>query len=437
MLDSKEKDILSFLDGNASDKKISAIKEWAYESVENAEELAFLQKIYRESSHLKDYNPVDVDQEWGAFMSSANHSTVPDPLVVADEKPDISIDSGHSHAIGELEILQHLDGATTQKDKNQIAAWAAQSGGNVTDLDLSKKIIDESSSLGSFVSVDADAEWSSFQSVIKGVAPVVPMMPKQTEVVAPVLSEEHKESRATVFPLWMRYAVAASMAILLAAFLWMRQPVDNYATFATTVSTDERTMVDGTLIELGENSSVRYPKSLKGLDERRLYLDGQAKFDVATNEDKKFFVEARNGIGIEVIGTIFKVFAHEDYLEAVENIEGKVRAYSLKDPSIYQDLGPGDRYGWDGTKFINLNEIVEEDNSKEYQVLYVLDFLMANSSWRVISSPNMPFDEEAVVRIDLEQPVQEILDDLKERADFDYVELNCESCYQITRFTQK
>jgi len=70
----------------------------------------------------------------------------------------------------------------------------------------------------------------------------------------------------------------------------------------------------------------------------------------------------------------------------------------------------------------------------EYDILYVLDYLMANSAWKVISSPNMPFDEKGVVKIDLDKDLDEILNDLRDRADFDFIELDCESCYQITRF---
>ena len=139
-----------------------------------------------------------------------------------------------------------------------------------------------------------------------------------------------------------------------------------------------------------------------------------------------------------MIGTIFKVYAHEDYIKAVENIEGKVRAYSIKNPDVYVDMGPGDRYGWDGVKFVDLNtkEIIVEDNSTEYDILYVLDYLMANSSWRVISSPNMPFDEKGVVNIDLDKDLGQILSDLQDRADFEYIQLDCDNCYQITRFEQ-
>ena len=440
MLSSKEKNILSFLDGSASEKMRKSIKDWAYESVENAEELTQSKKIYKESDHLKDYNPVDENFEWDSFISkvtnSAEEKSITEPFQLASTS-----DPASGTEFDDLLLLRHLDGILSSTERTTIDAWLSESPAHRAEIDLTEKILKESSQIESYVKVDSTLEWAAFQSKIGASdmesTKIVPMVPEPTYVSDDQsTSFENTSQRTSIFPMWARYAVAASIVLLLAAFLWIRKPVENYETFVTTDFTDQRTMIDGTIIELAENSTIKYPKTLKGLDERRLYLDGNGKFSVTANKEKKFFVEAKNGIGVEVIGTIFKVYKHEDFLEAVENIEGKVRVYSLEDPSIYRDLEKGQKVGWDGSKFVDLNEIVVQDNSQEYQILYVLDFLMQNSAWKVISSPNMPFDEKGIVKIDLEKPVDQILEDLRARSDFDYIQLDCNSCYQITRFAE-
>ena len=41
-----------------------------------------------------------------------------------------------------------------------------------------------------------------------------------------------------------------------------------------------------------------------------------------------------------------------------------------------------------------------------------------------------------MVKVDLEKDIDQILEDLRERALFNYVELSCDNCYRITQFEQ-
>ena len=451
----KKIDILKFLDGSMGSKKKEAIRTWAYESVENAQDLAFTQKIYKESDNLKTFNPVDPDLEWSAFKGLLDSS--PDTLKteeskstdLVDEDTDKVISQSETAAIpSDIELLNYLEGNAMPDESDRVTRWYSAASDNKDILDFSDSILKESTSLASFKQYDVDSEWNLFKTKVSAYTPESNIVTMRTPEVTTVASQPHIEQRQeqpsrSILPLWTRYAAAAALALLIGAYMWTSTEIfrsastsDYYAEYATQFNTHEINMIDGSRIFMGQNTTIRYPETLDNLDERRLYLDGQGQFDVASNEEKPFIVEISDEIGIRVIGTIFKVFAHEDFVEAVENIEGKVRAYSLKDTSIYVDLGPGDRYGWDGAKFVDMNAKDVVDNSIEYDMLYVLDYLMANSSWKVISSPNMPFDESGVVKIDLDKNLIEILEDLRDRSDFDYIELNCDNCYQITRFKE-
>jgi len=483
MSEIKDKDILNFLEGNLSKKDKEAIRTWAYESVENAQDLAFTQKIYKASKGLKVYNPVDANNEWASFkeiMSGSDTTSSSDKKSVVTGAAAATVAASTIPSTpSDVDILNFLEGDLTGSQASHVDAWIHSGDQSRNrDFNISKNILDESKNLSAYKTLDVNAEFRAFIEKTKAKATdnVVPISTTAAattatavtaatvakpeavqstyqEVATPTYAQEQQEEKEfRLVPVWAKYAMAACLALLAGFFLWNTGIVgglfgggssdDVYEEFATQIDPGGFDMIDGSTISLEGYSSIRYPGDIKNLDERKLYLDGQGQFDVAPNKEKPFILEVDvdqngdNDIAVYVIGTIFKVYAHEDYIKAVENIKGKVRAYSIKNPDVYVDMGPGDRYGWDGVKFVDLNKelIVEEDNSIEYDILYVLDYLMANSAWKVISSPNMPFDEKGVVKIDLDKDLDEILNDLRDRADFDFIELDCESCYQITRF---
>ncbi len=79
---------------------------------------------------------------------------------------------------------------------------------------------------------------------------------------------------------------------------------------------------DGTKIWLNANSKLKYPIAFSK-KERRVYLDGEAYFEVAKYQDSPFYVETQ-GVEIKVLGTHFNVNTH--YLEGVRTVlvEGSI-----------------------------------------------------------------------------------------------------------------
>jgi len=442
MSEISKKDILNFLYGTSKKKNREAIRTWAYESVENAQNLAYTQKVYKEAAELKAYNPIDETTEWDVFKSLiSSDNIILDEELSETESATVLPIVGSIHTDNDL--LNYLEGDLASDAVGDIESWIQNEPGNSKNIEISKEILAQSKELATYKAYDIDAEWGMFNNKLSSTTTsnIVTMTPATVGASTTHSSYNTSDTEEkAIVPLWMRYAAAAAIALLLGVWFWnstdMMRSGDVYGEYATQFNTHQFDMIDGSRIFLDQNSHIRYPKELDGLEERRLYLEGQGEFDVATNEEKPFIVELSDEIGVEVLGTIFKVFAHEDYLKAVENIEGKVRAYSIKNPEVYVDLGPGDKYGWDGEQFIDMNQEVVIDNYEEYQILYVLDYLMANSAWKVISSPNMPFDEKGMVKIDLEKDLDQILQDLRARAQFDYVEMNCDNCYRITQFEQ-
>ena len=79
---------------------------------------------------------------------------------------------------------------------------------------------------------------------------------------------------------------------------------------------------DGTEIWLNSASELRYPAHFVG-NERRVYLTGEAYFQVVRNEVAPFIVETRD-MDVKVLGTSFNVSAYMKMRRIVMRLLWKV-----------------------------------------------------------------------------------------------------------------
>ena len=101
------------------------------------------------------------------------------------------------------------------------------------------------------------------------------------------------------------------------------------------------TLYDGTKVWLNSGTTLKYPVVFSN-NLRKVYLVGEAYFDVAKNKNQPFIVNA-DKIDIEVLGTRFDVCAYpgdKEYLVTLE--EGSVHARSVKNNSQVI-LSPGEQ----------------------------------------------------------------------------------------------
>lgn len=81
------------------------------------------------------------------------------------------------------------------------------------------------------------------------------------------------------------------------------------------------TLSDGTKVWLNAQSSIHFPTAFSGV-ERRVKITGEAYFDVAHDDNKKFVVEVGNTL-VEDLGTAFNISAYSDEPEQqVTLVEG-------------------------------------------------------------------------------------------------------------------
>jgi len=121
---------------------------------------------------------------------------------------------------------------------------------------------------------------------------------------------------------------------------------------------------DGTKVKLNSGSSIKYPvRFLKGQD-RKVYLKGEAYFDVTTDKAHPFIVNA-DEMNIRVLGTQFNLsFYPEDEDISTVLVEGAVVLYKEgadTSTNTSSQLVPGQRAAWN--KVNNTMTIKEVDTN--------------------------------------------------------------------------
>lgn len=89
---------------------------------------------------------------------------------------------------------------------------------------------------------------------------------------------------------------------------------------------------DGSVVRLENNSRLRYFRDCANDPYRKVYLTGEAFFEIAKNPQQPFFVYA-NEVVTRVLGTSFRVKAFDNDERVVVSVqEGKVSVYSSRRP---------------------------------------------------------------------------------------------------------
>lgn len=83
------------------------------------------------------------------------------------------------------------------------------------------------------------------------------------------------------------------------------------------------TLSDGTIVHLNNHTTFTYPKQFLSSDSRKVFLEGEAYFEVMHNSDKKFIVGVE-GAELKVHGTKFNVNTFEKGIIKTVLTEGSV-----------------------------------------------------------------------------------------------------------------
>ncbi|MGN6416631.1 MAG: FecR family protein [Pseudobacter sp.] len=113
---------------------------------------------------------------------------------------------------------------------------------------------------------------------------------------------------------------------------------------------------DGTEVELNAASSIRYPVSFQG-NEREVYLEGEAWFNVKSDPAKPFRVKMPGQAAFEVLGTAFNLrcYAEEPVMKATL-LSGKIRFVQHEYRKL---LSPGQQLQQDRTGAVKIMQAVD------------------------------------------------------------------------------
>ncbi len=159
--------------------------------------------------------------------------------------------------------------------------------------------------------------------------------------------------------IWLA-AASIALAVLSSVLTWTiaDRPEPEYAQVSTEYG--ERTSItlaDGTSVTLNAGSSIVFPEQFTG-DTRTVFLIGEANFDVAEDDSKRFIVKTRH-MGITAVGTKFCVEAYPD--ESVSRttlIDGRVKVEVTADSCRSYILDPDMQLAYDAaTRKTEIREV--------------------------------------------------------------------------------
>ncbi len=131
--------------------------------------------------------------------------------------------------------------------------------------------------------------------------------------------------------------------------------------FAAPSGVDSLVLSDGTAIWLNQGSALKFPEEFTGT-ERKVYLSGEAFFDVAKNADQPFLVET-DSTTTRVLGTSFSIKT-EQGKAGITVFSGKVAFGESANPANFTHLEPGEK-----AQFDRPNERIIKSKNKDPNVL--------------------------------------------------------------------
>ena len=164
--------------------------------------------------------------------------------------------------------------------------------------------------------------------------------------------QDNKEARREAYNIVKKYSVKKTgwfrriiyPAIAVAATIVLAFAVYHFITFSheekvlltsVTTSYGEKkniTLSDGSTIILNSCSQLKYPETFYG-KQRKVYLTGEAFFDISPNKKKPFCIDTK-GFNVKVLGTEFNIKSYaDDELTSVEVKSGKVQV-NLPDANL-------------------------------------------------------------------------------------------------------
>jgi transmembrane sensor len=256
-----------------------------------------------------------------------------------------SIDTGNR----EILIIRYFSGEVNPEEIIEIKKWLSESKDNLLYFRQLKNVWDNTENATDLRNVNVDNALNLVNKRIKFKTPM-----------------------ETLWFYWKRIAAVLVIPLLLANLFYFiyrttdktssQDPVYNelFAAFGTRSAIK---LSDGTSVWLNSGSSIKYPDRFAG-NKRKVYLKGEAYFEVESDHRKPFIVET-SSLTVKATGTKFNINGYSTAVqEAVTLVSGKVEV-SLNDDkgnTTISKLNPDQHFSYNKTDGTTL--IVNEDTYK-------------------------------------------------------------------------
>jgi len=216
-------------------------------------------------------------------------------------------------------VTRYLSGEMSPEERSRFLEDVRQNKVKQEALDEVQKMWDLVGKVPSGEDYDLEREWAMMQEQLPGFKPGTGRVEATGR---PVRSLSYYS-----------YRIAAVLMVgLLLSFAWIY--VTRFAVMERVTADNEPVEVildDGTDVLVNRHSRLRYPRKFDQA-ERKVYLSGEAWFDVTRDTTKPFIIDAGEAL-VEVLGTSFNVNAYKQNAAVEISVEsGLVALSAKKDP---------------------------------------------------------------------------------------------------------
>jgi transmembrane sensor len=255
-------------------------------------------------------------------------------------------------------FVKYLLGNCTETEFDQLILWIREDSLNAYNRGIIKDIWDE------FEPETESVERIKYTRVLDKIHHQININQNSTQLViqkAPTINR--------ILSILTRAAAILLLPVLTLLFYTNLSDRDRYASNLNDLEVEAPAssrmhivLGDGTKIWLNHGSKLRYPYRFEG-DNRKVFLIGEAFFEVAHNKEVPFIV-GTNHLDVKAIGTAFNISAYpgDDNIETTL-VEGKVILNQRKSNLEIKALSPGECLKFNSQKNIFT---IESGNTEKY-----------------------------------------------------------------------
>jgi transmembrane sensor len=234
-------------------------------------------------------------------------------------------------------FIKYLQGNCSEKEFEQILSWIREGSQSISEKLIIQEIWEE------FEPEAGPVERTKYNRILDKIHHQININQNTSKLIIPKTS-----SKSQILSIFTR--VAAILLLPVLCLLLYTNLLDNNH-FASNLNELEVeapagshtyfVLGDGTKVWLNHGSKLKYPYHFEG-DNRKVFLTGEAYFEVAHNAKIPFIVGTSH-LDVKAIGTAFNVSAypHEDVVET-SLVEGKIILYESKNNNEIKALTPGE-----------------------------------------------------------------------------------------------